>query len=653
MKCALIRRVVRRGKPGGKSGGKPGGRTPIAATLRNGQLMAAVAALIIAGIVLVAFQLREIRQALFDGARVQAAIVADSVTAPLMFGDRDVAQDVLRAFRYAPGLNAIGIYDRTGHRFAEFSYPETRLPVTLEAALRERDSAIVVSETVRYRDAVVGHTVLHVSTEQLHSAMLRYVGLLAVTSLGAMLIVAALGRATRARVAAAERQLDYMAHTDHVTELPNRHATYARLELELERARKAGTQVALLLVDLDNFKTVNDTAGHAAGDELLKQVAAALSGAVRVSDLVGRIGGDEFAIIVAPVPGRDVALAVGDKVTRALRHPFVLDSGEFFATASIGICLYPDDAATMTELVCSADTALYHAKHGGRNRLAEFVPAMTAATQRRALLERELRHAIENDQLAVHYQPQFACASGALVGVEALLRWRHPEHGPISPAEFIPIAEESGLIVQLGSWVLQRACADVAGWERAGGPALTVAVNMSARQLREPGFIEDVTRALADSGLPPGRLELELTESLLMEDVAGALGFMQAVRALGVRLAIDDFGTGYSSLAYLQTFPINQLKVDRSFVQLLPQRGETIIHAVLALARGFGLTVVAEGVEEPRQLEWLREAGCDVVQGYLLGMPMAPDAFAARFLPLALDSGARPQKNLCMHDNRC
>jgi EAL domain-containing protein (putative c-di-GMP-specific phosphodiesterase class I) len=332
------------------------------------------------------------------------------------------------------------------------------------------------------------------------------------------------------------------------------------------------------------------------------------------------------------VPGRATALAIGDKVTQALRHPFAVAGGEFFATASIGVCLYPDDATTMSELVSSADTALYYAKSAGRNRLSEFVPAMTAATQRRAALERELRRAIGAGQLAVHYQPQFNCTSGALVGVEALLRWRHPEHGAISPAEFIPIAEESGLIVELGAWVLQRACTDVAGWQRAGAPALTLAVNMSARQLREPGFIEDVTRALAGSGLAPGRLELELTESLLMEDVPGAVAFMQAVRALGVRLAIDDFGTGYSSLAYLQTFPINQLKVDRSFVQLLPQRGGTIIHAVLALARGFGLTVVAEGVEEPQQLEWLRQAGCDVVQGYLLGMPMAPEAFAARFI---------------------
>ena len=608
---------------------------PIASALGTSQMIAAVAALVITGVVLIAYQLLDMRHALTEGARVQAAIAADSVTAPLMFGDHEAARDVLRAFRYAPGLRAIGIYDKDGQLFAEFAYPDSHLPARQPAADASPDGVVTVTETVRLRNVVLGQTVLQTSTGRVRAAMLRYLGLLAVASLLAMLVVAALSRKTRARVAAAERKLDYMAHTDHVTQLPNRHSTYARLAVDLERAQAQGQQLALLLVDLDNFKVVNDTAGHAAGDELLKQVAAALLGAVRATDLVGRIGGDEFAIIAWPVADRATALAVAAKVTQALQRPFQLESGEYFATASVGLCLYPDDAATMTELVSSADTALYHAKHGGRNRLAEFVPAMTAATQRRAALERELRHAIDQQQLALHYQPQFDCSSGALVGVEALLRWRHPEHGLVSPAEFIPIAEDSGLIVQLGSWVLHRAGHDVRGGDRAGAPPLTLAVNMSARQLREPGFIDDVMRALALSGLPAERLELELTESVLMEDVAGAVAFMQAARALGVRLSIDDFGTGYSSLAYLQSFPINQLKVDRSFVQLLPQRGETVIHAILALAHGFGLSVVAEGVEDQAQLDWLRAAGCAMVQGFLLGKPMPPQDFAARYLALA------------------
>jgi diguanylate cyclase len=605
---------------------------PISSTLGTGQIIAAAAALVIAGAVLIAYQLLEMRHTLTQGARVQAAIVADSVTASLMFGDQEAATEALRAFRYAPGLRAVGVYDAKGNLFAEFSYPDSRLPLRQPPDDAAPDGMLTVTDTVRYRDVTLGRTVLHTSAGRLRAAMLRYLALLTVASLLAMLVVAALSRKTRARVAAAERKLDYMAHTDHVTRLPNRHATYARLTAGLDSARANGQQLALLLVDLDNFKLVNDTAGHAVGDELLQHVAEALTRAVRPSDLVGRIGGDEFAIIAGPVPNRAAALALAAGVTQALQAPFQLKQGEFFATASVGFCLYPDDAPTMDELMSSADTALYHAKHGGRNRLAEFVPAMTAATQRRAALERELRHAIEQDRLSVHYQPQFGCAGGALVGVEALLRWNHPEHGPVSPAEFIPIAEDSGLIVPLGRWVLRRACDQVAAWQRAGAPALTVAVNMSARQLREPGFIDDVTRALAQSGLAPGRLELELTESVLMEDVDSAVAFMQAVRALGVRLAIDDFGTGYSSLAYLQSFPINQLKVDRSFVQLLPKRGATVVHAILALARGFGLSVVAEGVEEQPQLDWLREAGCDIAQGFLFGKPVPPDEFAERYL---------------------
>ncbi|RZT05612.1 diguanylate cyclase (GGDEF) domain-containing protein [Duganella sp. CF402] len=607
---------------------------PIASALGTSQLIAAVAALVITGAVLIAYQLLDMRHALTEGARVQAAIVADSVTAPLMFGDREAARDVLRAFRYAPGLRAIGVYDQHGQLFAEFSYPDSQLPARQPDAGDSPDDVVTVTETVRHRNTVLGQTVLRTGTSQLRTAMLRYLGLLAVASLLAMLVVTVLSRKTRARVAAAERKLEYMAHTDHVTGLPNRHSTYARLAVDLERARAQGQQLALLLVDLDNFKVVNDTAGHAAGDELLTQVAAALLGAVRATDLLGRIGGDEFAIIAWPVADRAAALAMASQVTQALRRPFQLESGEFFATASVGLCLYPDDAHSMSELVSSADTALYHAKHGGRNRLAEFVPAMTVAAQRRAALERELRHAVDQQQLTLHYQPQFDCTSGALVGVETLLRWNHPEHGLVSPAEFIPIAEDSGLIVQLGSWVLHRACHEVMAWDQAGAPPLTLAVNMSARQLREPGFIDDVMRALALSGLPPERLELELTESVLMEDVAGAVAFMQAVRALGVGLSIDDFGTGYSSLAYLQSFPINQLKVDRSFVQLLPHSGETVIHAILALAHGFGLTVVAEGVEDQAQLDWLRAAGCEMAQGFLLGRPMPPQDFAARYLAL-------------------
>jgi EAL domain-containing protein (putative c-di-GMP-specific phosphodiesterase class I) len=343
---------------------------------------------------------------------------------------------------------------------------------------------------------------------------------------------------------------------------------------------------------------------------------------VRPSDRVGRIGGDEFAVIVAPLEAPDDLERIAQRIVEGLRQPLQIDGLEVTATGSIGASVFPRDGATMSELLSNTDVALYRAKDKGRDNVALFEREMIVATQRRARLERDLRRHLEAGLLELHYQPQFACGSKAMEGVEALLRWPHPEQGYISPAEFIPVAEESGLIVEIGKWVLEHACIDAVALQRRTGVWLSMAVNVSARQLRERDFIRTVEDTLARTGMRPDRLELELTESLLMEDLDGALRFMHQVRALGVRLSIDDFGTGYSSLSYLQTFPINHLKIDRSFVRLLPQSGTMIASAVIGLAHGFNLTVVAEGVEEEEQFEWLRQAGCDYVQGYLLARPM-------------------------------
>jgi diguanylate cyclase (GGDEF)-like protein len=617
-----------RRKSAGRRGDDP---TPISSTLGAGQIAAAVAGLVIAGLVLLMYQFVSLRSAVTDEARVQAGIIADNITASLMFHDRDAASEMLRPLRYAPNLVSATVYGSAGERFLDYS-PRKPAPPGWLARLAPRQAGLFnVEAPVNYRGKVIGRVELTVSTAGMRAGLQRYLLFLGLTIAGTLAVVTVMVRRTRARVARAERALDYLAHTDPVTALPNRRATYAWLDQAIARPE---CRLALLLIDLDNFKVVNDTAGHAAGDELLRSVASAVRTAVGDGGIVGRIGGDEFAVLIAPFTDRNAALGVANAVSAALRQPFVLEHGEVFATASIGMCVYPDDAATSSELVSSADTALYRAKNGGRNQVVDFRPEMTLATQRRARIERELRRAIDDEALCVYYQPQFDCAGGQMVGVEALLRWPHPE-GFISPAEFIPIAEESGLIVDLGRWVLHRACRDVAGWMQAGVADLSLAVNVSARQMREPSFMDDVNRALATSGLPPCQLELELTESLLMTDVDMAIAFMQQIRALGVRLSIDDFGTGYSSLSYLQSFPINQLKIDRSFVQLLPERGDTIARAVIALARGFGLTVVAEGVEEPAQLAWLRDAGCDYVQGFLLGKPMPAAALLERIAATA------------------
>ncbi len=611
--------------------GRPGQQ--IARTLGVGQLAAALSALVFAGAILLGYEWVSLRGALADETRMQAAIVAENVAAPLMFGDQEAAGEMLASLRNADQLRSVLLYSRDGRRFAAFGTPRADVAAAVPAF-----GELAVTQQVAYRGQVLGRLVLVTGTDRILTGLLRYAGLLTLASLGGLLVVSVVMHRTRARVAAAERELYYLANTDPVTGLNNRRATYASLERAMTRQAGQGGQVAVLLIDLDNFKVINDTAGHAAGDVLLQHVATALGAAIGAGAVVGRIGGDEFAVI-APVADETAAQAIGHAIVAALRAPFLLETGEVFATASVGLCLYPRDAAGMTELLSSADTALYRAKSAGRNRMAVFVPEMTLAMQRRAQMEADLRKAIEAGALLPYYQPQFDCRTGAMVGVEALLRWPHPQRGMIPPVEFIPVAEESGLIVELGRWVLHRACADVAAWDRAGAPPLTVAVNVSARQLKEKGFLDDVRAALHASGLAPDRLELELTESLLMDDVDAAVAFMHAVRAEGVRLSIDDFGTGYSSLAYLQSFPINQLKVDRKFVQSLPVAGHTIATAVIALSRGFGLSVIAEGVERPEQLEWLRAAGCDYAQGFLLGRPMPAAELLARALDTARDVG--------------
>ena len=555
-----------------------------------GQLLAAAAALGVACCILLAYQFVALRRNLTDDLTVQAAIIADNVAATLMFHDQDAAHEMLRSFRHSSFLAAATVYDRQDVEVAAY-----RNGAVDETPSLLRDWTLItplsVARPIRYRGMALGRVVLTADTVGIRNGLLRYGALLALASLGALVTTSVLTRRTKARMRRAESQLKHLAYTDTVTDLPNRRCTYEALELEIAMRTEGGGRIGLLLIDLDNFKVVNDTAGHAAGDRLLQQVASRLRATARPSDRIGRIGGDEFAVIVAPLDDAAELERVGQRIVAGLRQPLQVEGLEVMPTASIGACVFPDDAHTMSELLSNADAALYRAKGKGRDTVAVFEREMILATQRRARLERDLRRHLEAGLLELCYQPQYACGSRKMVGVEALLRWPHPEQGYISPAEFIPIAEESGLIVEVGKWVLDRACRDAVALYRQTGTWLSMAVNVSARQLRDKDFIGVVERTLAQTGLPPDRLELELTESMLMEDLDGAIGFMHNVRALGVRLSIDDFGTGYSSLAYLQTFPINHLKIDRSFVRLLPTSGTTIAGAVIALAHGFNLTV--------------------------------------------------------------
>jgi len=457
---------------------------------------------------------------------------------------------------------------------------------------------------------------------------------------GAVLAVEVLERPIRyhgraARVAAlrdlterkrAEASIHHLAHHDGLTGLPNRVLFRDRLEQAMAGARRAGRTVALLCLDLDRFKAINDLFGHPVGDGLLRQVTARLQDNLRETDTLARLGGDEFAIVQPDLEAPEGAAGLAGRLVATIAEPFEVEGHELRVGLSIGIAFFPGDASDPDEILKQADIALYRAKTEGRGRYRLFEPDMDARLQARRALEQDLRQALAEDRLELHYQPQADAHSRRIVGFEALLRWTHPKRGPIGPAEFIPIAEESGLILPLGEWVLHTACAAAADWP----PPVRVAVNVSPAQFRHGELPELVANALHASGLGAERLELEITEDVLLSDTDQTLATLQRLKALGVRISMDDFGTGYSSLGYLRRFAFDRIKIDRSFIQNAgthPQAA-AIVRAVIGLGHNLHMTVTAEGVETAAQLELLRGERCHEIQGFLIGHPMPPDAVA-------------------------
>ena len=431
----------------------------------------------------------------------------------------------------------------------------------------------------------------------------------------------------------AEARLAHLAHHDTLTSLPNRLQFAEHLQRSVSKAERNRHQLAVLFIDLDRFKTVNDTLGHAVGDELLIEVARRLTGQLRGGDLLARLGGDEFVCILEETQAPQDASRVAEKLIACIAAPLSIQGHDLGISASIGISLFPADGMDGGNLLRAADTAMYQAKKHGRNTYHFYTPEMTLYAQKRAQLERLLRHAIENDELEVHYQIKMAVAdSTSPCGVEALVRWNSPTLGSVSPVQFIPIAEETGFIVALGEWVLRTACRQMTAWRASGVAVPRISVNLSVRQLERADILEVVQSALQESGLPPDALELEITESVIM-NVDDAINVLKRLRELGVRLAVDDFGTGYSSLAYLKLLPINTLKIDRSFVIGIGDNlgDESIIQAVIGMARSLGLSTVAEGVETEQQLAFLRHAGCDEIQGYFFGKPQPSEEFLANW----------------------
>jgi predicted signal transduction protein with EAL and GGDEF domain len=456
------------------------------------------------------------------------------------------------------------------------------------------------------------------------------------------------------RLGESNEQIRALAYQDGLTGLPNRRLFNEHLEKVLGRSRRKGTEFAVLFIDIDNFKLINDTIGHQAADQVLRSLAESLSTLIRTDDLLGlytgekfdatqtitvepigdsvisRLGGDEFIVLLPDTRDRFAAGSVARRILNHLETPIRVEGHEVFVTASIGIATYPEDGLSSEILIRNADTAMYHAKQEGKAAFQYYSAAMNAASVERLTLETGLRHALEGNGLALHYQPQIDIRTGQIIGAEALLRWQHPQRGFISPQTFIPIAEDSGLILPIGQWVLERACQQAAAWQLAGLPRIPISVNVSGVQFQRQDLSELVRKNLAAYELDPAMLRIEITETVIVSARERAIALLHQLRELGVGLALDDFGTGYSSLSYLRSFPIDTLKIDRSFVaeMLTNHTTASIIEAIISMTRILGLRVIAEGVEDQAQFAFLQQIGCDAVQGFYVSPAVPADAFA-------------------------
>ncbi|HYE87349.1 MAG TPA: EAL domain-containing protein, partial [Vicinamibacterales bacterium] len=424
-------------------------------------------------------------------------------------------------------------------------------------------------------------------------------------------------------------QMLHLAEHDALTDLPNRLLLNDRLARAIALARRYGRRLAVLFLDCDRFKHINDTLGHAVGDQVLRSVAKRLTTCVRESDTVSRHGGDEFLILLSEVDHPEDAGLIAEKIVSSIAEPHFVAGHELQLTVSVGIALYPEDGQDAQSLIMRADTAMYHAKNTGRNRVGFYRADMEAPAIKRSSIESELRNAIDKHEFELFYQPTIDLETGVIAGAEALMRWRHPEKGIISPDQFIPAAEASGLIVPMGRWALREACRQAKKWQDAGLPPIPIAVNVSALQFRTEGFLEDIQRFLRETGLPSQFLQLELTESALMVDTAATTSLLEVLKAHGLVLKVDDFGTGPSSLSYLQRCPVDVLKIDQSFVSDIEPslEGAPLVRAVIAMGKSLGCRIVAEGVETSHQFAYLRSEHCDEGQGYHFSPPVNAEAF--------------------------
>ncbi|MDP1652996.1 MAG: EAL domain-containing protein [Rhodocyclaceae bacterium] len=547
-----------------------------------------------------------------DQERRQLQTITDTLPSGLYaINAHGVIMRINPAFTRLLGFQAEDVVGRTAHETIHDCPPGMPLdqcPLHLAA---QKDAGYIREENFRRKDG----TLLAVELSALR-----------IWEDGRFAGAVAIFRDITQRRANAER-IHQLAWFDKLTGLPNRALLMDRLGQATATALRDGKMLGTLFLDLDQFKTINDSLGHAIGDRMLQQVAERLSDCVRASDTVGRLGGDEFVIVMPNIRAPADAALLAEKILAAVARPYLIDGRELHITPSIGIAVCPDDGCDAEALIQHADAAMYLAKEQGRNNYQYFTTALNARAVERLSLENALRGALERCELTLHYQPQVDLASGAIVGVEALLRWHHPALGQVPPDRFIPVAEDSGLINPIGAWVLKEACRQAQAWQAAGLPRIIMAVNVSGVQFRQTDLAETIAKTLAESGLPAADLEIEMTESVLMHGADAAVEVLRQIKALGVQVAIDDFGTGYSSLGYLKRFPIDKLKIDRSFVRDITTDPDdaAIASAIIAMAHRLRLKVIAEGVETLAQLHFLCQEGCDEAQGYHYSKPLPAD----------------------------
>ena len=602
---------------------------PVISIFRKVYIFAVGLALLAASLSLIALEYASLRQDLAASIQVQMRIVADNSVVALQYDNRDAAIETLSTLSASPDVDAVALYGSRQQRLAEyvragitpqFLYLSDINKPLVRTGLQQTE----IWQPLTYAGSTIGTLYVRANLHRLYGHLLRYIVTTGLVMLATLLAAAFLLSRMQRAVINAEKRVGYLSNYDEVTQLPNRHAFNQQFQQLLDGAYVQNDALALLVLDLDDFKVINDTLGHDVGDSLLRGVAERLTSAVWHEDVIYRVGGDEFAMILSDPEDVRRLTMIAEEFIRVLTEPIALHDRNLYIGVSIGASIFPHHGTDGAEMLRNADTAMYRAKSLGKNKFQLFSAEMHHKSSTRLSLENELRDAIELGQFELYYQPQVELPSRRLMGAEALIRWNHPTKGLLSPGEFIPVAEETGLIVTIGEWVMRTACQHARSWQEQRFKPIRVSINLSGRQFREDGLINTITDILYETYANPDLLELEITESVLMDDAESTIARLASLRAMDLHLAIDDFGTGYSSMTYLKKFPVERLKIDRSFINDIPHGADdmAITMATIQMAHSLKLEVVAEGIETEAQVKFLAEQKCDIGQGYLFSKPL-------------------------------